>query len=213
MPADYDGDGKADLAVRRPGSSIWYILNSSGTDPLTGNSDGITRQVFGTEVDDIPVPADFDGDNRADLAFRRPGNQTWYVLNSSGSNYNSDRQDGIQRVEFGRNSTDIPIVADYDGDGIADFAVRRPATSFQYILNSSGQDGLTEQSDGISRLWFGSMSTDIPVAAPISIRMEMLNTAQQESGFAPELTEFLPQDAGKDEFGLALEKVKTAEFD
>jgi hypothetical protein len=27
VPADYDGDGSADLAVWRPATSIWYLLN------------------------------------------------------------------------------------------------------------------------------------------------------------------------------------------
>lgn len=32
---------------------------------------------------DIPIPDDFDGDGKADLAVRRPWDQTWYVLKSS----------------------------------------------------------------------------------------------------------------------------------
>lgn len=111
------------------------------------------------------MPADFDGDGLVDLAVRRPSTKTWYVLNSSGSNYNSLKRDAIQRVVFGRNSDDIPIIADYDGDNIADFAVRRPSNQFQYILKSS--DGK------IIRNKFGLQETDIPVAAPISIKLEM----------------------------------------
>lgn len=165
VPADYDGDGKADLAVRRASNQYWYILNSSGVDGISGNSDGITRQQFGTREEDIPVPADFDGDGKADLAVRRPSTQYWYILNSSGGNYNSAQQDGIQRIQFGLQSEDIPIVADYDGDGYADIAVRRPSNQYQYILRSS--DGV------ITRLKFGLQSTDIPLAAPILTRMAM----------------------------------------
>lgn len=168
--ADYDGDGRADFAVRRPSTQMWFIHNSSGVDVLTGFNDGISRRRFGTREEDIPVPADFDGDGRADLAVRRPSTESWFVLNSSGSNFNSGRNDGIQRVTFGRDSADIPIVGDYDGDGIADFAVRRPSTQMQFILRSSDNE--------VDRIQFGLQASDIPLAAPIQTRMQMASRAQ-----------------------------------
>lgn len=167
VPADYDGDGKADLAVRRPGSQFWYILNSSGVDDITGNDDGVTRRRFGTQAADIPVPADYDGDGRADLAVRRPGTQYWYILNSSERDNITGNEDGITRRRFGLRSTDIPVPADYDGDGKTDIAVRRTETSQWFVLNSSGTDSLTSSSDGITRLTFGKQTTDAPIMQPL----------------------------------------------
>lgn len=160
---DYDGDGKADIAVRRPGTQLWYIKNSGGPDFNSDRGDGIQRIQFGLAEDDIPVPADYDGDGITDIAVRRASNFIWYVKNSSGDNTNSFREDGIQREMFGRNADDIPVAADYDGDGIADFAVRRPSTYTWYIKNSSGSNFNSEREDGIQRIVFGRNINDIPV--------------------------------------------------
>ncbi|BDX08280.1 leucine-rich repeat domain-containing protein [Planctobacterium marinum] len=165
VPADYDGDGITDIAVRRPETQYWYIRNSSGIDGLTHYPDGITRQIFGRESSDIPVPADYDGDGKADIAVRRARSHYWYIQNSSEIDSVSGHTDGITRLRFGRSSTDIPVPADYDGDGKADIAVRRPHSYFWYIRNSSGIDTLTGNDDGISRYQFGKNSADIPVPA------------------------------------------------
>lgn len=138
---DYDGDGKADVAIRRQNNRHQYILNSSNKE--------IQRIHFGLEKGDIPVTGDFDGDGISDVALRRPSNFHWYIKNSS---------DGvIQYHTFGKHYDDIPVPADYDGDGITDLAVRRPSESMWYIKNSS--DGQ------IQRIQFGLNEEDIPVPA------------------------------------------------
>ena len=57
VSADYDGDGKADLALYRPGDSMSIIQ-------------------WG-RAGDVPVPGDCDGDGLADIAVWRPADGMW----------------------------------------------------------------------------------------------------------------------------------------
>ena len=121
--SDFDGDGKTDRVVVRKvqgtgryGPATWYINRSS--------DGGLTAVQWGYG-EDRPAAADYDGDNKTDIAVWRCDATT----NNIGYFYILQSTNGQLRVEqFGSKGDDPSVTADYDGDGKADVAVYRPGT-------------------------------------------------------------------------------------
>ncbi len=81
-PADYTGDGKADLVAVRQNVNpmVWYILDPA-TNTSTATQFGFGQRQGGSR--DQPIRGDYDGDGRQDIAVYRGNNHTFYVLRSS----------------------------------------------------------------------------------------------------------------------------------
>jgi hypothetical protein len=118
--ADFDGDGKSDISIYRPGDGTWWVYNSATAVVSVAN--------FGLATD-IIAPGDYDGDGKTDRAVFRPSSGTWYTLGKANV---------FGARTFGSDG-DVPAAADYNGDGKTDFAVFRPSNGVWYIANSDSQ--------------------------------------------------------------------------
>jgi len=102
-PADYTGDGKADLVVWRAGSTgtdntVWFIRDTGTNTNLPPVWFGIGDPNF-TNLD-LPVRGDYDGDGKDDIAVWRPSTATFWVRASS---------DGSLLVQPWGATTDVPL--------------------------------------------------------------------------------------------------------
>ncbi len=112
---DFDGDGFVDRAFWNPQTGVWRYYPSYNN--FTNSQ--VTMQLGSGALGDVPVPNDYDGDGKTDIAVYRKSDGTWWINGSRGTS--------ISGFRFGL-PEDKPVPADYDGDGRADIAVYRPST-------------------------------------------------------------------------------------
>ncbi len=134
---DYDGDGVTDLAVFRRGATVgspatWFIRNSSNN-TVSIVTFGVTGDnTLGTG--DLPIPGDYDGDGKFDVAVYRVGiaPANYFIIQRSSDNL-------VTYQQFGNFGTDWIVPGDYDGDGKYDLAIARTGggTLVWWIQNSA----------------------------------------------------------------------------
>ena len=136
---DFGGNFRTDLTVFRPSTNTYYILDHD-----TGNVRVQGHFLESAAPNWSPVAEDYDGDRRTDVGFYINGD--WRYQLSSDNSFKS--------ANWGQ-AGDIPMPGDYDGDGLADFVVWRPASGTWYLRNSADAS--------ISSLQWGELN-DIPVS-------------------------------------------------
>ena len=126
VPADYDGDGKADLSILSLDGKwcIDYAVDGFGSWNV---------QYSGYPTTGTPIPADYDGDGKIDLSIKTSDGK-WcidYAKNGFGTW-------DVQYTGYPNSGTPVP--ADYDGDGKVDLSVRTSAGEWciDYAKNGFG---------------------------------------------------------------------------
>ena len=124
VPGDYNGDGMTQPALFRPSTGEWFIYDYY--------KDKIIEYTFGQEGD-IPVPGNWDGDDygMTDLGVYNVKTHQWKI-----AVWNEKKKKWVTKKKYGGKyglDGDVPIQADYDGDGKTDIAVYRRAESLWLV--------------------------------------------------------------------------------
>ena len=124
---DYDGDGRNDIGVWRPGDaqnpqSNFYIQRSTNPNP---------NAIYGVPwglPNDVPQEGDYDGDGKTDVAIAREEgeNLSHYILPSGGGS--------VRRIVFGSTSDFIYYSVNFNGDNSDDIVVLRVADDRQFTV-------------------------------------------------------------------------------
>src|SRR5665213_1426709 len=119
----------------------WNVWQFSSSGSVSGIPGSVDQDVFNGTAAQLKaslvigktwVYGDYDGDGRADPTMWDPTTGYWYVAGSKGTSWST---------HYGTVG-DIPVPADYDGDGITDLAVFRISNGYGYwyIHGSKGVD-------------------------------------------------------------------------
>jgi hypothetical protein len=132
---DFNGDGKADLAVANYVDNTVTVLLGNGDGTFTAAGSPI---VVGNGPESVVV-GDFNGDGKADLAVANNGDNTVTVLLGNG--------DGTftaagSPIVVGNGATSV-AVGDFNGDGKADLAVANYVDNTVTVLLGNGDGTFT----------------------------------------------------------------------
>lgn len=119
---DFDGDKIADIAFYDPVNKKVYIINSKDNQESTVDLSSfisITDDIVNTF---IPIPSDYDGDSKSDIAFFNNTTRLWHIKVSSGLFPRN-------HVKWGWVIGEKPIPGDTDGDSKCDLIAFTPTNN------------------------------------------------------------------------------------
>ncbi|MFE5768680.1 FG-GAP-like repeat-containing protein [Streptomyces sp. NPDC056485] len=138
--ADFDGDGRADYWAVDSDGSVRVWLNRGGDPAGAGGWQSIGKVATGTtnRAEQVRI-ADFDGDGRADYLTIADNGAVRAHLNRGGDPAGSTGWRDIGQVATGTTTDRSRVrLADYDGDGRADYWTIGPGGGVTTYLNRGG---------------------------------------------------------------------------